>query len=169
MLEYSALFQKVKITAAYLLGDQVCLSYPMPDVINGVLVERFFLYNSGNSTERTRPFALLTVSMESGLIISYQDCRFSDFMDTEKHPFSENISYALPRKIGVKQYKAEQSLINELYESIREFAFKDELTDEQKEVLGKYFALLSQSVPAALYPYYLKMGKSFFSWGQPEA
>lgn len=165
MLEYNALFRKVKETVSHLIGDQVSLSYPMPDVTKGVWVERFFLYYSGFSTERTRPFGLLTVSMESGQIISYQDCRFSDFMDTEKYPFSEKISYALPKQVSVKQYQVEQSLINKLYESVRQFAFKTELTAEEKETLSKYFALLLQSVPVALHPYYQKMGKNFYRWG----
>lgn len=165
MLAYATVFPEVKKAVSYLLGDQVSLSYPMPDVTHGVWVERFFLYPMGTSINRTRPFGLLTVSMENGQILSYQDCRINDFMDTQKYPFSKNICYALPRKVGVKQFKVEQSLINKLYESVREFSFKDELTTEQKEVLRKYLALLLQSVPAALHPYYQKMGKNFYRWG----
>ena len=165
MLSYATVFPEVKKSVSYLFGEQVSLSYPMPDVTRGIWVERYFLYPAGNSIVRSRPFGLLTVSMENGQILAYQDCRINDFMDTEKYPFSEKISYALPRKIGVKQFKVEQSLINKLYDSVREFSFKEELAAEQKQMLQKYMALLLQSIPAALHPYYQKMGKNFYRWG----
>lgn len=165
MLSYATVLPEVRKTVSYLLGDQVCLSYPMPDVTHGIRVEKFFLYPMSASTLRSRPFGLLTVAMESGQILGYEDCRIRDFMDTEAHPFREEISYALPRKIGIKQFKLEQGLINKLYEAVREFAFSDNLTPEQTELLSKYMGLLLQSIPEALQPYYQKMGKNFYRWG----
>lgn len=44
MLEYSVLFPEVKKKTAFLFGDNISLSYPMPDIINGIRVEKFFLY-----------------------------------------------------------------------------------------------------------------------------
>lgn len=162
---YADVSLKVREMVSYILGDQVNLSYPMPDITHAIRVERYFLYPAGNTLTRSRPFGILTVEMESGQLLSFQDCRIKDFMETEKHPFDQNISYELPRRIGTKQFKVEQSLINKLYESVRGFAFEEKLTDEQKELLSKYWVLLLRSVPSSLQPYYQKMGKNFYRWG----
>ena len=165
MKAYADVFPGIKAMVAYLFGDQVSLSYPMPDVTHAVRVERYFLYPAGNKLTRCRPFGILTVEMDNGRLLSYPHCRIKDFMETEKYPFDQEISYELPRKIGVKQFKVEQSQINKLYESVRIFAFEENLSDEQKELLSQYWALLLQSVPASLQPYYQKMGKNFYQWG----
>ena len=62
MLEYSVLFPEVKKKTAFLFGDNISLSYPMPDIINGIRVEKFFLYPVSANPRRSRPFGLLTVS-----------------------------------------------------------------------------------------------------------
>lgn len=169
MKAYVDVFPEIKGMVSYLFGEQVCLSYPMPNVTHGVWVERYFLYPAGNTLNRSRPFGLLTVERDTGRMLSFQDCRLSDFMDTEKYSFDQKISYEFPRKIGVKQLKEEQGLINKLYESVRCFAFEESLTDEQRELLSKYWALLLSSIPAALQPYYQKMGESFFRWSYAHA
>lgn len=165
MQEYETIFPQVQKKVASFLGDQVSLSYPMPDVTKGVRVERFFLYPAGNTLNRQRPFGLLTTAMENGRILEYRDCHIHDFMDTARYPFTHTISYELPKEISVRQYKTEQGLINKLYETVRTIAFQETLYGRQKEVLTKYWVLLLRSVPEALHPYYQKMGKNFYRWG----
>ena len=87
MKTYADVFRKVREMVSHLFGDQVSLSYPMPDVTHGVRVERYFLYPAGNTLTRSRPFGILTVEMENGRMLSFQDCRLRDFMDTDKYPF----------------------------------------------------------------------------------
>jgi len=163
MKKYADVFPEVKKMTAYLFGDQVSLSYPMPDVLRGLRVERFFLYPTGSRLMRSRPFGILTVEMESGRLVSYRDCRIEDFMDTEKFPFQE-ICYELPEKVSVRQFKETQNRIHSLYESVREFAFGENLTDDQKALLTEYWQLLLRSVPVSLQPYYQEMGKAFYTW-----
>jgi len=165
MMEYKILFPALKEKTAALFGDQVSLSYPMPDTVNGIRVEKFFLYSASPAPQRPRPFGLLTVSMETGSVLAYEDCRLQDFMDTAAHPFDAPVSYALPRKLGVKEFKLQQGLINKLYEAVREMAFSQELTDSQQEILQRYWVMLEAAVPADLLPYYQTMGKNFFDWG----
>ncbi len=165
MIEYQVSLREIQRKVAALFGDEVCLSYPLPDLVGETRVEKYFLYPMGNSLVRGRPFGLLTVSMESGAVLAYQDCRLADFVDTKVHPFSEKISYALPRKLGVKEYKLEQSLINKMYEAVRKTAFQTELTGQDKEVLEKYWVVAEAAMPVALVPYYQAMGKNFYAWG----
>lgn len=165
MVKYEVLFPRIRQVVTTMFGEDVSLSYPIPDVTKAIWVERFFLYPAGGSPMRSRPFGMLTVERETGSVIAYQDCRWTDFMDTEQHPFETLICYELPRKITVKEFKVEQGLINKLYESVRCFVFREELTQEEKDTLSKYLVLLLRSVPTSLLPYYQKMGKNFFRWG----
>lgn len=165
MLEYKVLFPEVKKKVAFLFGDHISLSYPIPDVINGIRVEKFFLYTVAANLQRTRPFGLLTVSAETGTMLSYQDCHLSDFMDTEQYPLEKKISYELPKKIGIKEFKLEQSLLEKMYEVVREIAFTDSFTQQQQQVLRKFWVVFEKAVPVALMPYYQAMGRNFFEWG----
>ena len=165
MVKYEVQLARIQRVVMTMFGEGVCLSYPLPDITKAIWVERFFIYPAGSRLMRSRPFGMLTVERESGNIIAYQDCRWADFMDADQHPFETLISYELPRKITVKEFKVEQGLINKLYESVRCFAFHEELTQEEKETLSKYMVLLLRSVPVSLLPYYQKMGKNFFRWG----
>ena len=165
MLEYKVLFPEVKKKVAFLFGDHISLSHPVPDIINGIRAEKFFLYPVASNVQRTRPFGLLTVSAESGTVLSYQNCHLSDFVDTEQHPFEVKISYELPKKIGIKEFKLEQSLLEKMYEVVREIAFTDSFTLQQQQVLRKYWVVFEKAVPVALMPYYQAMGRNFFEWG----
>lgn len=148
-----------------LFGEQTELSYPLPDVVKGgLLVEHYFIYPSGTSIMAGRPFARITVEMETGLLLFYRDCRIEDFMNTEEHPLTEVISYELPEKVSVKTFKTKQSLIYKLYEDVKTFAFKNELTADEQETLRKYVVLVLTSEPEALVPFYKRLGINFFSW-----
>lgn len=165
MLEYSVLFPEVKKKTAFLFGDNISLSYPMPDIINGIRVEKFFLFPVSANPRRSRPFGLLTVSAETGGVLTYQDCRLEDFVDSGQHPADEKISYALPKKIRVKEFKLEQSLLEKMYEMVRVIAFAESLTEQQQQVLHKYWVVFEKAVPVDLMPYYQAMGQKFFEWG----
>lgn len=164
-MSYKENSERLQETVNAIFGEQTALSYPLPDVVSGGLfVEHHFIYPVGTSLMSGRPFARVTIDMKTGLLLNYKDCRLEDFMDTEEHPLSEVINYELPKKTSIKTFKATQSLIGKLYEVIRDFAFKEPLTPEEKIILGKYVVLLLTSVPESLVPYYKKTGKSFFSW-----
>lgn len=166
MRKYADIFSEIKDMVGREFGEQMSLSCPMPDTVRGVRVERCFLYYVSASLLRTRPVGILMMEMNNSRLLQYQDARIADFMDTQNHPFDQPISYALPEKIGVKQFKAEQAEINELYESIREYVFADELASGQKEQLNRYLELLHRLTPDALMPYYQEIGKNFFAWAQ---
>lgn len=168
MRKYADIFSEIKDMVGRLFGEQMSLSCPMPDIVNGVRVERCFLYCVSASLQRSRPVGMLMLEMNNGRLLMYQDCRIADFMDTQSHPFEQPISYALPEKIGVKQFKIEQAELGELYEAIRAFAFADELTREQREQLNRYLALLQHLTPGALMPYYHELGKNFLAWAQKD-
>ena len=165
MMKYAVLFPQLVKQVTYLFGENVSLSYPMADRVNGIPVDTFFLYPHSASLTRARPFALLRVCAETGRILSYTDCRAEDFMGEAGAPLTEKLNYALPKKMGVKEFKLEQSMLNKMYEAVRLIAFREELTSEEADVLRKYWVMLENAVPSDLLPYYLTMGKNFRKWG----
>lgn len=165
MAKYAVIFPELKKKLAYLFGEGVSLSYPLPDRIGGIRVDCFFLYYSGLKPLRTRPFGRLIVESESGRILRFEDCRVSDFVDTEAHPLKGTIDYSLPVQISVKDLMVHQSLMAKLYEVVRERAFAEELTEKEKEIFVKYAMLMEKLTPKDLVPYYLAIGKNFYEWG----
>lgn len=166
-MTYKENFKNIQSTVKLIFGDQTALSYPIPDVVKeGLLVEHYFIYPTGTSLMASRPFARITVDMETGLLLFCKNCILGDFMNSEEHPLSEVISYELPEKISVKTFKVKQSLISKLYEDVRTFVFKKELNQEEQEILKNYIVLLLTSVPKSLVPYYKKLGKNFFAWSK---
>jgi len=164
MLDYKTVFSKVVEMKANLFGEQVSLSYPVPELVNGIRAEKYFLYSAVPSPEKTRPFGLMTVAMENGRLLAYQDCRVEDFVDSEKHGFDRKLSYGLPQPMSIQEMKVRQSLLNKLYGEVRSMAFSDSLTDRQQEILFKYSVLMDQLVPEDLIPYYVAMGRNFNEW-----
>lgn len=164
MLTYAVIFPRLKELVSSICGETAILSYPLPDVENGIRVERSFLYAHGSEIVRTRPFAVVTTAVESGRLLSYQDCRLRDFFDTARHPFSQPIRYELQRKIGVKEFRLEQDMINKLYETVRRIAFQETIQNEEARQLGAHYLMLEKAVPADLIPYYQAIGKNYYDW-----
>ena len=164
MTDYSVISPRVNRVAEMVVGRDMALSYPVPALINGIRADRFFVYGTGFSKTRPRPFAALTVAMDGGVVLEYADCHVRDFMDTEKYPLDGKISYALPQKVSVKELKLEQSTINKLYELVRRVAFKDELTEQERKTVAAWYVMLENSVPRDLVPFYEAMGKEFYEW-----
>lgn len=163
-MRYTELFSAAGEKVSLLFGDEVSLSWPMPDIWAAQRVERFFLYPAQGPLRRMRPFGSAVFSSDSGLLLAYQDLRLRDFMG-EGHPFSEPISYALPAGTDTGLLSTRRSLLSKLYEEVRGFAFAARLDDGQKDTLRRYWALLLAVTPEALRPYYQKMGKNFYRWG----
>lgn len=163
-MKYSEIVKELKLKMTFCFDDSVCFSYPVPDVINGIRVDKVFLYRKSVEKMGTRPFALLTTDSNSGEILSFENSRISDFVDSEKHPFSYKLDYSMPEKENIQDFKMEQQMIRKLYEGIRTFAFSNEVSPEQKELLEKYTFILSHAIPKDLLPFYEKLSPKYTEW-----
>ena len=164
MMEYRKIYPGIVKMKAALFGEQVSLSWPVPDVVNGVRVEKYFLYAATPAPVRSRPFGLMTVAMDNGRLLAYQDCRIEDFVDTEKYGFDRKLDYALPREMSIDEFKVSRSLLEKLYGQVRQMAFTDEMSEKNCEILLKYSMLMDRLVPKDLIPYYVAMGRNFNEW-----
>lgn len=165
MKKYNEILEKNRKVITDLCGN-CSISFPVPDLVKGILVEKVFLYPSSPVQVKTRPFALLTSAMEDGTILKYENAYVFDFVPTQKHPFEEKISYAIPdgEKKTPKEHRLELELLAKLYEEIRSFVFAESLTAEQKEILTKYYVIFEKSVPAAQLPFYDGMSENYKKW-----
>ena len=164
MTDFRVIAPGIARTVEALAGRSTAVSHPMPDILNGIPAERFFLYPTGSSLVRERPFAVLTTAMDGGMVLEYINCHAGDFFDSEKHPMDTKISYALPRDIPTREYRLQESTMEKLYELTRRAAFKPQLTDMERRTVGAWFAMLEGSVPRDLFPFYIEMGKNFYEW-----
>lgn len=164
MTDYAMTSKRVFRAVDGMLGRNAALSYPIPDVVNGIRAERFFVYPTGTVKVRERPFGVITVAMDGGAVLEYVNCRARDYFDSGEHPITEKIDYSLPRKISPKEFRTEQGLINKLYELVRRVAFKEELTDQERKALSVWYVMLENSVPQSLIPFYQAIGKNFYEW-----
>ena len=163
-MKYSDIFKELKQKTAYCFDDSVCFSYPVPDIINGIRVDKVFLYRRSTKTMGSRPFALLAADANTGEPVLFENARINDFVDTQQHPFSVKIDYSMPEKESIQDFKMEQQMIYKLYEGVRTFAFGSEMTDEQKQLLEKYTFIFSHAIPTMLKPYYTALSPAYEQW-----
>lgn len=168
MVLYQTIRSELKRKVALCFDDAVCLSYAVPDVENGIRVDKVFLYRNALETNRTRPFAVLITAADNGRILSLMDCRYSDYVDPVRFPFSRKLDYRMPEKESVKDYQMEQQMIYKLYEGIRVFAFDGNLESKKAELLRKYRFLFAHAVPRDLVPFYQALSPRFEAWAKKE-
>lgn len=163
---YNEILPDIRSKVTQICGGNFGISFPFVDLVDGIRVEKVFIYPVSNEKMRTRPFAAVTFSMEDGMILKYENAYLYDFADTEKYPFDKKISYEIPdgSKKTVKEHQLELSIIFKLYEAIRNFAFNEELSAEQAEILTKYYVIFEKTVPSSNIPFYEALSEKFMKW-----
>lgn len=158
MIAYDTAANKLRDVLTRIFGEAWSLSCPMPGVINGIPVDKHFLYSVFSGPSQSRPFALVASAMDTGTILILKHCAAEDFVDTAKHPFDTPISGELPRKMGVKEYKDGTRQLREAYEDLRQTVFESgTLAGKGEAVYDRYLALVEGLTPAAHGPYYAAM------------
>lgn len=140
------------------------LSYPVPGVINGALVERFFLFPNHPAALKQRPYAWLTVSSETGRLLQFAHCSVQDFAAPLQAPLTDQIDYSAPAEGGYRKLLALKRAFSEQYEMVRTFAFAGALTPEQREQLSQYRQLQDQVISPGAMEYYRMLSPEFYAW-----
>jgi hypothetical protein len=163
---YNKILPDIRKKVTELCGASSEISFPFIDFVNGIKVEKVFIYPFSTKEMRTRPFGVVTTSMEDGLVLKYENAYLSDFVDTEKYPFETQISYVIPDGIekSAAEHQLEINIVYKLYEAIRKFAFTEDLSVEQREILEKYYVIFEKTVPASHLPFYEALSKKYMKW-----
>lgn len=156
------LFQDGQLTVAK--AGPTALSCPVPVLVNGVLAERFFLCANLPRAVRRRPYGWITVDSEQGRLLQFSHCSVDDFASELNIPLENEIDYSAPKKAPVRELMQSNRKLGELYGKIREFAFLEEVSKEDQELLNQYKELISQLWGEDIRRFYEALSPEFFSW-----
>lgn len=140
------------------------LSYPVPGLENGALVERFFLFPNQPKAMKRRPYAWFTVSPETGKLLQFAHCSIQDFAAPLRAALTEEIDYSAPTGGAYREVLAAKRAFSERYEMVRTFAFAERLSPEQTEQLAQYRRLQDQVINAGVMEYYRLLSPEFYDW-----
>lgn len=140
------------------------ISYPVVGMINGQKVDRFFLYPNTASPRRKRPFAKFALSAEDGKLLEYLDCSVSDFAVKSGISLVESINYSTYEKIEMRKLIEIKKEYAENYERIRQFAFTDVISEEQKEILEHHSIFEKQIIGDELIVFYRMLSPEYYEW-----
>ncbi len=146
------------------LNLNFAVSYFVPVVVNGNIVDAAFLYTSAAEKEKTRPFGKVILDHKTGALLEYTNSYLNDFADSEKYPMTTKIDYSLPAEVTVADQAIAIKMINTYYDDICQVVFKDDISDEIKDKIRKYKELFYKSVPASLLPFYEALSCEYFQW-----
>lgn len=164
-MNYNTAYNILNNKLQMLLSENAMLSFPIPDMENGLKEDVYFVYNTSYQSKKERPYAIVKAAMTDGTLLVYQNCHLKDIVDTKKHPFSDKISYEPEDKsITVDDYAKMIERLKGLYSKLREFVFNDTVTDEERDVAVAYKNLLFKMTSPDLQIYYSAIGKSFSEW-----
>lgn len=141
------------------------LSFRVPVRKAGHVLDAAFLYDMGSfDTVRTRPFASVLIEPATGTLLEYCNAYIRDFADSGKYPMTLKIDYSVPFAKTAAQQGALVAKIDELYGSIRELAWKEELTEEGKRAVREYRDCFEKAVPKDLVVFYEALAPEFMGW-----
>lgn len=139
------------------------VGFLVPKLENGKIVECSFI-RSANANIKNRPFAWVGFDPDSGAVLYYKHCSYDDFVCTDKYPPTTTISgeYISERNVD-QQELFEKQLFNN-YMNLREFVFKEKISEEQREIVRDFRKIWNITVLNDLKPYYEALSPEFFSW-----
>lgn len=161
---YKDLLKKVKRQMTEITGNGYSLTPAFVKEENGHKCEVYFAYNLSGKGDITRPYIRLVTDYGTGIILEYRNAHYCEFANADKFPLDGKMS----PKVPIAKSAAEQAeLLNKLlslYESVREFALSEDISDEERKTLAEYRQCLYDTIPAELMAFCVDAEKDFFEW-----
>lgn len=139
-------------------------SYPVPGRKGKIMVEHMFLYPNQPKTVKPRPYAWITVDSETGELLLFHRCIYTDFAENLQIPIGQQVNYAIPVEGSRKEIRQKQNTFTSIYAQVREFAFSDVVSDSKKELLCQYKELQEQLINKEILPFYRSLSPEFYQW-----
>lgn len=141
------------------------MSFYMPVIKAGHRLDAAFLYEMGDfATMRTRPYASVLIESETGTLLEYRNAYISDFADSQNCPMSMKIDFSVPYAKTAAEQGALVARVEELYETVRELAWKEELTEDEIKAVREYWDCFQKAVPKDLLVFYKALAADFWKW-----
>ena len=163
LISYHSIKKILRKKVSNATGASFVYSPMIPCLIDGHICERVFLYSAG-SGKRSRPYITALISSESGILLEYKNSYGSEFADAEKYPLDAEMDYSVPT---AKTVEEQAELVNKLEsytEKIREIAFKDNLSSDERRTISEYSECLRKTMPNELLSFIMDIEKPFFKW-----
>ena len=142
------------------IPDGMAHSYPIIGKENNQIVDCFFIYGYvPNRGEFYPPTGRIALNPKSKKLLFYYS--------SDEKPFLSNKEINVYQIISdhTKEERRDASLrYPDSYMKIREFAFCDSLSIEQKKILSEYQTIFSIIIPANQVVFYEALSPSFFEW-----
>jgi molecular chaperone GrpE len=148
----------------YFFQKETHFSFPVVVRREDGLYDGLFVYTGKKKDVGPRPHGWVLLSMEEGEIHLLAQCRAADFIDTTRYPLDGEVSMLLPESTVASKVKRLSGELLETYEELRLFAFDENLSREQVNVVVRYKDLFMRLCPKGLYPFYHSLAPAFFHW-----
>lgn len=112
----------------------------------------------------TRPFCWFMLAGDGASECMFSWCSLVDFIPTENYPLAAVVSCEMPKPLPRKKFLRMQSELLDLYEELRQFAFKENIADQNADTIKKYRELFVKTCAEGLYPFYNALAPEFFIW-----
>ena len=122
------------------------------------IIDVFYLYSYDNFTKIVSPpYARIAIdSTENTLAFYYK---------TDKKPFASTLPENFVSKIPYDETFIKWTAVYEQwYCKIREFAFQENLGDEQKTILKEFLQAFDYIIDKELQPFYFELSPEFWEW-----
>ena len=162
--EYSELLKKIKFQFASITSINYSLTPAIVQKVRDNKCEVYFAYNVTREKKILRPYMKLATDFNSGQFLEFKNAYYSEFADDKKYPLNIKFDAKVPTATSVKEQMELVKNLQSLYEKVREFAFEENLSDEQKKILADYCKVLSETVPADLLNFCKDTEPDYFTW-----
>lgn len=143
--------------------DGVSLSHPVPDFRDGRIIDCFLLFStSRDGLKYTVPTARILIDSEKKELV--------EFRAVEEEPFSvyDGTDYFTHdnNNRDSERLKELELEYQDLYMRVREIAFKDNPSMNDRELIVQYIRSLKAVEYKNMQPYLFELGKAFFEWAK---
>lgn len=161
---YTDILKRVHSQTAALIGRNFSLTPAVIEIVNGRKYEIYFAYNAAQREGISRPYLKFVTDYKTGLLLEFKNAYYSDFADSKKYPLDKKFSAKVPAATTVKEQGELLKNLKELYEKVRAFAFAEEISDAERDILNRYAKILAATVPAELLDFCKYTAPEFFRW-----
>jgi hypothetical protein len=122
---------------------------------NGSLIDNFFSYAENITSD-----SFSTPLVVFGIYAEEPKTAYKNWIPKEEHKTIKNPNGPVEGASVSKAY----ARYEEIYPEVRECAFSDNCTDEQKAMVKEYVSCLEKFSGPVVWKYYLELFPSFFEW-----
>lgn len=161
---YEEIQEKVRRQLRVIMGNGYSLTPAILKKKNGNKCEVYFAYRISGEGDISRPYIRVVTDYETGVVLEFQNAYYHEFADNSRFPLDSRLELKVPTAKTAAQQKELVKQLCLLHEKVREFAYSESLSQEERKTLTKYRECFRDTVPAELMVFCADTEKEFFEW-----